>query len=162
MSLPQLALPRPQQEPQRRPRPSGRPAPQKKRPSFGRLAFGGLIWVAVMGSCFLLVSRQAEIHREMRMITDLQMEIKTLDQQNQEAASRLVQSESVAAVDAWAKGHGMVRPSTVKPLQGDPSAVASRPATGDTVAAAESTGGIVGAAKSLWQALFAPLSAKAR
>jgi hypothetical protein len=159
MSLPQLALPRPQ-EPLRTPRPTPRPAPQRKRRSFGRLFGVGLAWLALMGSAFLLVERQTEIQREMQAMTELTAQEQSLDRQTREAAARLVNQSSVAEIEAWAKAHGMQRPVAVKPLEADPKAVAARPEPEDKPVATAAKGGLVGSARTLLEALFAPLSAK--
>lgn len=161
MSLPQVALPR-VEEPVRRPRQTPRPAPQRRKRSYGRLFLGGLAWCAVMGATFLLVERQTEIQRERTLITNLTQELQIQDQQNQEAASRLVGQVPVSEIEAWAAAHGMARQTAVKPLQGDPKAVAARPQSEAPVVTAEADTGFVASARSFLQSLFAPLSAKGR
>jgi hypothetical protein len=161
MSLPQVALPR-VQEPHRAPRHTPRPAPQKKKRSFGRLFIGGLAWLAVMSAAFLLVERQTEIQRERQAMTQMTEEMQVLEQQNQEAASRLVQQVSVKEIETWANGHGMNRATAVKPLESDPKAVAARAQPEASATTVKADSGFVASARSFWEALFAPLSAKGR
>jgi hypothetical protein len=161
MSLPQVALPR-VQEPNRAPRHTPRPAPQKKKRSFGRLFIGGVAWLAMMSAAFLLVERQTEIQRERQAMTKLTEEMQVLEQQNQEAASQLVRQVSVSEIETWASGHGMVRATAVKPLESDPKAVAARPQPETPATAANADSGFVASARSFWESLFAPLSAKGR
>lgn len=161
MSLPQLALPQPQ-APLPRPRTAPRPAPKKRKRSYGRLALGGLAWVAVLASTFMLVERQTQIQREMQAMTDLTAQVRLLDQQIQETVGRSVQATSVEEIESWAVAHGMNRPTAVKALEGDPSAVASRPQPTPKVAAAANEEGFAATARTLLESLFAPLSAKGK
>lgn len=159
MSLPQLALPRPQ-EPQRAPRPTPRPAPQKKKRSYGRVFAGGLAWLLLMGSAFLLVERQTAIQHEMDQMTKLTTHSELLDKQTREAVALKVSQTSVGEIEAWATKHGMVRPTAVKALEADPKAVAARPQPESKPMAATPEGGLVATARTLLETLFAPLSAK--
>lgn len=159
MSLPQVAYPRPQ-EPLRTPRPTPRPAPQKKKRSFGRIFAGGLAWLLLMGSAFLLVERQTAIQREMDEMTKLTTQEQILEQQTQEAVARKVSQTSVGEIEAWATAHGMVRPTAVKALEGDPKAVATKSQSEAKSTATAQEGGLVATARNLLQTLFAPLSAK--
>lgn len=161
MSLPQLALPRPQ-EPLRTPRPTPRPAPQKKKRSFGRIFAGSLAWLVLMGSAFLLVERQTAIQRELDAMTKLTAKEQTLDQQTREAIAREVSQRSVGEIEAWATAHGMSRPAAVKALEADPKAVATRSQPEAKPATAASEGGLVATARTWFESLFAPLSAKGK
>lgn len=159
MSLPQLALPRPQ-EPLRAPRPTPRPAPQKKKRSYGRLFAGGLAWLVLMSSAFLLVERQTAIQHELDQMTKLTTHSELLDQQTREAVALAVSQTSVKEIEAWAMAHGMNRPTAVKALEADPSAVAARPQPESKPVAGAAEGGLVAMARTLLESLFAPLSAK--
>lgn len=159
MALPQLALPQPQ-EPQRTPRPTPRPAPQKKKRSYGRVFAGGLAWLVLMSSAFLLVERQTAIQHELDQMTKLTTQNELLDQQTREAVAVAVSQTSVKEIESWATQHGMVRPTAVKALEADPNAVAARPKSASKPVASAAEGGLMATARTLLETLFAPLSAK--
>ncbi|HLO02490.1 MAG TPA: hypothetical protein VK191_05200 [Symbiobacteriaceae bacterium] len=136
--------------------------PQKKRPPFGRIFVGGLAWLALMGSAFLLVERQTAIQRELDKMTKLTAQEQLLDQETREAVGRKVTETSVGEIEAWATAHGMVRPTAVKALEADPKAVVNRPQSEAKPVATAPEGGLVATARTLLQTLFAPLSAKGK
>lgn len=138
-----VALPLP--TPARAPRPGRKVAKGTK--AWRLWVIGSMGWVLVMACFMLLVYRNSLVLGVAKSITETREQLILLEETNQQLEASLVKATSVSEVERWAVSHGMRRPATIKTLDGDPSALANRPAPLD--ATVESTVG--GSASGVWQ-----------
>jgi hypothetical protein len=125
------------------PRTQVRPKPKPKPKQARRVwVFGTAAWCFVMLFAALLVHRNTLVVEETAAITKAREGLAALKLQNYELQTRLVKAQSVDEVEKWAVAQGMKRPVAIQKLDGDPTAVAVRPARGPAAAqpATESKG----------------------
>lgn len=108
---------------ERAPRPAARPRPKKR--SMGGVAVMSLGWVLVLALSLTVVHRNTLVLKERGEITALNEQIRLEELEVAERETQLARTQSMERVEEWAKANGMVRPTNIKAVAPDPTAVAS-------------------------------------
>jgi cell division protein FtsL len=119
---PARSLPAPE-----RAQPKARPATRVRKHARRALVVTGLGWALVLTMSLFLVHRNTQVLAVEADITRMKEELVLLERQQMERETLLAQSVSLEAVERWALAHNMKRPAEIKPLVGDPTAVALQP-----------------------------------
>lgn len=120
------ARPLPQIEREPRRAPKARPATRTKK-GIKSVVLGTLGWLLIVGVCLFVVHSNTAVLAETGKITDLRDQLAQEQRKTEELKTTIVAEQSLQKVDEWAAAHGMIRPTNIKTVAGDPTAVAVRP-----------------------------------
>jgi|GEM_PF-7135493 len=123
-------------QPTEQPRPQPKVAPKKAKGAGQLVAFASFAWALVMLFSFALVRQSVLIQKATHDITRAKEDLSKVELRIREDELKAYQAVSTAEIEKWATAHDMKRPTTVKAVIADPSAVAVRqapePATAPT------------------------------
>jgi cell division protein FtsL len=107
---------------ERAPRPAAKPRAKKR--SMGGVAAMSLGWVLVLALSLTVVHRNTLVLKERGEITALNEQIRLEELEVAERETQLARTQSMERVEEWAKANGMIRPTNIKAVAPDPTAVA--------------------------------------